>query len=118
MGFWIFMLFMAELLPVLMILFGVLFFRCPPEDINKVYGYRTRRSMADQSAWNFAQRYWGKCALYTGVVELVFIVLCMLPCVGKSVDDIGIWGSVVTLVAAAALIGVPFVLTERKLRRR
>lgn len=118
MGFWIFMLFMAEILPMLMILFGALFFRYPPEDINKVYGYRTRRSMADQSAWDFAQRYWGKCALYTGVGGLVFIVLCMLPCVRKSVDYIGIWGSVVTLVAAAALIGVPFVLTERKLRRR
>lgn len=118
MGMWVFMLCMVELLPLLMIMFGALFMRFPPEDINNVYGYRTRRSMRDQGAWDFAQRYWGRCALYTGLGGLVLIVPCMLPCLGKSNDYVGIWGSVVMAVAAAAVIGMPVFLTERRLRRR
>lgn len=118
MGFWIFMLCMAEVSPVLMMIFGVFFMKCPPEDINKLYGYRTRRSMKDQQAWDFAQRYWGWCSLYTGLVGLAPTVLCMLPCLGRTVDEIGIWGSVVCVVACAAVIGMPVFLTEEALKRR
>mgnify|MGYP007122587290 CR=1 FL=1 len=44
-GFWIFMLVMDFLLPLIMVVFGKLFQHCP-EEINSVFGYRTRRSMA------------------------------------------------------------------------
>ena len=50
-GFWIFMLVMDFLLPLIMVVFGKLFQHCP-EEINSVFGYRTRRSMASQEAWN------------------------------------------------------------------
>ena len=112
------MLCMAALAPVLMMIFGVVFMKYPPEDINNIYGYRTRRSMKDPRMWGFAQRYWGRCAFYTGLAGLVPTVLCMLPCLGRSADDVGIWGAVVCTVAAAAVIGVPVFLTERELKRR
>ena len=58
-GFWIFMLVMDFLLPLIMVVFGKLFQHCP-EEINSVFGYRTRRSMASQEAWNFAHHACGK----------------------------------------------------------
>lgn len=117
MGFWIFMLCMVALSPVLMMIFGAVFMKFPPEDINNIYGYRTRRSMRDRQTWDFAQRYWGKSALYTGLTGIVPTVLCMLPCLGRSVDEVGIWGAVVCVAVAAAVIGVPVFLTERALKR-
>ena len=117
MGFWIFMFCMVVLTPVLMMIFGAVFVKYPPEDINNVYGYRTRRSMKDQQIWDFAQRHWGKCAFYTGLAGLMTAVPCMLPCLGGSVDAVGIWGGVVCTVVAAAVIGAPIFLTERELKR-
>lgn len=118
MWFWIFMLCMAAGLPALMMIFGVIFMKYPPEDINKLYGYRTRRSMKDLRSWVFAQRYWGKCAFYTGLAGFVPTVLCMLPCLGWSDDNVAIWGSVVCIVAAAAVIGGPVFMTERALKKQ
>ncbi len=112
------MLCMVALVPFLMIIFGAVFVKFPPEDINAFYGYRTRNSMRNQGNWDFAQRYWGRCALYTGCVGFVPAVLCMLPCLGKPVDTVGSWGAVVCVVLGAVVIGLPVFLTERKLRRR
>ncbi len=51
MGFWIFMFCMVLLLPVTMIFFGRRLYCNPPEDINSLYGYRTRRSMRNRDIW-------------------------------------------------------------------
>lgn len=117
MGLWIFMLCMVWLTPVLMIVFGAVFRLSPPEDINSIYGYRTRKSMSGQQAWDFAQRYWGNCAVKTGLAVLLPAVPCMLPCMGKTDDFVGMWGSGVCVLAAAVVIGVPVFLTERKLKK-
>lgn len=37
---------------------GYYFKRNPPAKINWIYGYRTRRSMANPRVWNAANRYW------------------------------------------------------------
>ena len=42
MGFWIFMLLMNEIVPFTMIGFGKLFLNHAPDEINMVFGYRTR----------------------------------------------------------------------------
>ena len=44
MGFWIFMFLSNELIPILMLLFGWIFKKHPPKNINSVYGYRTSMS--------------------------------------------------------------------------
>ena len=38
MGFWIFMFLSNELIPILMLLFGWIFKKHPPKNINSVYG--------------------------------------------------------------------------------
>ena len=74
MGFWIFMMCMNLLIPLLMIVFGVIFLRWPPGKINGLFGYRTARSMASQAAWNFAHAYMGRLWLRVGTVMLVLSV--------------------------------------------
>ncbi len=59
---------------------GLLLWKCPPKDINSLIGYRTKRSMRSQEAWDFSQRYAGKAWVGLGVVDgLVFIPLSCLP---------------------------------------
>lgn len=60
MGFWVFCLAMDLLIPAVMLLLGRRFLTKPPRTINSTYGYRTRRSMKSQAAWDFAHRTCGR----------------------------------------------------------
>lgn len=44
----------------------------PPKKPNYIYGYRTRRSMKDQSHWEFAQSYSSKLMLLSGLASMAF----------------------------------------------
>lgn len=66
MGFWIYMMVMNLLIPLIMIVFGMRFIKKPPEKINYIYGYRTSMSMKNQETWDFAHRYCGKLWLILG----------------------------------------------------
>ena len=52
MGFWIFMFMTTLLIPVMMIVFGLIFLKNPPKEINWAYGYRTSMSMKNQETWD------------------------------------------------------------------
>ena len=60
MGFWVFMLIMALLVPVSMVAFGRLFLNRAPNNIHSTFGYRTKRSMMNAETWKFAHLYIGK----------------------------------------------------------
>lgn len=111
MGFWIFMVCTDMLIPLAMIIFGVVFLRWPPRDINGVYGYRTARSMASQAAWDFAHAYFGRLWLRVGAVMLLLSVPAMLPCLGKSDGMVGLWGGIVCMVECVFMI-LPILPTE------
>lgn len=116
MGFWIFMLLMDLLLPVLMIACGRYFMKKPPKKINTFCGYRTPMSMKSQATWEFAQSYCGKIWYVCGVVLLPLTVIGMLLAIGKSVDGIGIVGGMISGVQLIAFIGAIFP-TEAALKR-
>jgi uncharacterized membrane protein len=42
----------------------------PPKKINHIYGYRTKRSMASQDAWDFAQIYSANLMYRSGLILL------------------------------------------------
>ena len=44
----------------------------PAKKINSLYGYRSRRSMHSQEAWDFAQQYANKLLVVIGVLNLSF----------------------------------------------
>ena len=48
------------LIPAIQLLAGEWMVRRPPQKINGLVGYRTRRSMASREAWLFAQEYCGR----------------------------------------------------------
>ena len=102
-GFWIFMLVMDFLLPLIMVVFGKLFQHCP-EEINSVFGYRTRRSMASQEAWNFAHHVCGKLWFRWGLVLLPVTVGLMLLVWGRDTGTVGLFGAVVMVVQLAVLL--------------
>lgn len=59
------------IVPIVLLIMGKKFRDNPPKDINGTKGYRTRRSMASQEAWDFANKLMGKVYFIVG--------LCMIP---------------------------------------
>ena len=114
-GFWIFMLLMDLLIPLLMVGIGKLLTKRPPKRINGVSGYRTKRSMKTQETWEFAHRHFGNLWFKLGLVLIPLSVLPLIFVYGKDPDLIGIVGAAVTLVQIVPMI-VPIFPTERALK--
>lgn len=113
--FWI--IFICDLLaPIIIIIAGILTMRAPAGEVNRLYGYRTERSMRSKEAWKFAQAYSGRLLTVSGIVALVVTALLHLPFIHASVDTLGILCGVVCTVQVAMLFLVIF-LTERKLKK-
>ena len=115
-GFWLFMLLMALLIPAIMVAFGVVCKKNPPQNINSWYGYRTRRSMASPEAWDFAHRACGRIWRRCGVVMLPVSALLLLPVFGRDVAVVGLWACVLVTVQCVVLIATIFPV-ERALKR-
>ena len=117
MGFWIFMLLTDLLIPLTMIVFGTRFLRRPPDRINAVFGYRTRRSMKSMDTWRFAHVYFGRLWRRIGWILLPLSVIAMLPVLGKNEQTVGWTGTAVMFAQMIALIA-PIFPTERALKER
>ena len=116
MGFWVFCLAMDLLIPAMMLLLGRRFLTKPPRTINGTYGYRTRRSMKSQAAWDFAHRTCGRLWSRLGLVMLPLSALVMLPVLGADTGTVGLWCGAVALVQTAVLLGSIFPV-ERALKK-
>lgn len=117
MGFWIFMLIVDVMIPLMMIAFGRLFLKHPPKEINAVFGYRTSRSMKNKDTWEFAHRYCGKLWYRCGLVMLPLSAAALLPAIGKEADVTGIVGGIVCPVQLLVLIGSIYPV-EKALKKR
>lgn len=115
MTLWIILFFANLLTPGLMIGFGRLFQKSPPEKINSVYGYRTAMSMKNQDTWEFAHRYNGKVWYTAGMVMLPITILAMILLLWTSEAVITIVGSVICILQLLVLLGtIPII--EKALR--
>lgn len=97
-----------------MIGFGYLFMKKPPQEINSVFGYRTRMSSQNKETWRFAHTYAGRFWVADGWITLVVSLLCLLITYRTSV----FLTVVIVLLFAqltALLLVIPF--TEAALRR-
>lgn len=65
------MLLGACFVPILMLVIGIVFQKHAPKEINGFLGYRTRRSMQSQEAWDYANKRMGEIWLALGVILLV-----------------------------------------------
>lgn len=62
-------------IPVVIIILGKIFRDNPPKEINGIKGYRTKRSMASQEAWDYANRLMGKIYFIVGICLLAVTVI-------------------------------------------
>ncbi len=116
MGFWVFMLIMDLLIPLVMILLGKLFSVRVPKKINFLYGYRTAMSMKNQETWIFAHKHCGRNCFRVGLVMLPLSAIALLLLIGQDTEIIGLWGVVICLVQVVVLILAIFP-TERALKQ-
>lgn len=114
--FWLFMVAMDLLIPLVMIFFGRYFQRKAPDKINMLFGYRTARSMKNRDTWVFAHKQAGRYWYRAGWAVLVLSVAAMLFVLGKDIEIVGIWGTAVCFVQCIPLIWVFFVV-EGALKR-
>ena len=108
MGFWIFMTAMCLLFPVTMIVWGKIFLKTAPKNINYIFGYRTTMSMKNQDTWEFAHKYCGKIWVYAGLIMLPICIIPMLFVIGKGDDFIGTVASVICIVGVVVIISTIF----------
>ena len=116
MGFWIFMLAMNLLFPLIMIVMGRYFMKKSPKEINYIFGYRTNMSMKNKDTWDFAHKYFGKHWFRLGWLLIPISVIPMLFVIGKGEDIIGTVGMVVMVIDLILLIA-PIFPTERALKK-
>lgn len=103
-GFWLFMLLVDWIIPVVMILFGRLFLRQPPKNVNSVFGYRTTMSMKNQDTWAFAHRHCGRIWLGLGILLLPLSGLALLPALHQDVQTIGTVSGIVCVVQLVLMV--------------
>ena len=116
MGFWVFMLCMVLLIPVIMIVFGWIFMKKAPDKVNWALGYKTKRSMLNEDTWAFAHKYIGRLWWICGLVLLPLSVIPLLLLSGKDKDMVGNVGAFITMVQMIPLVGTIFP-TERALKK-
>ena len=116
MWFWVFMLVCNNLIPLMMWGIGIWFEKKPPAGINGVTGYRTKRSMKSQEAWDFAQRYMGRIWKKVGSVLGIVSVVVSVAMYGMSEDGIG-YTSVVLIHVQLAILLISIYPVEKALKK-
>lgn len=114
--FWIFMLVFELLIPAVMIIFGRMFMKSAPKNINYAFGYRTDRSMKNKDTWNFAHKCIGKIWRNWGWVLLIISAVFMLVLLGRDIATVGNAGLVLMVVQLVFLV-VPIFIVESKLKK-
>ena len=116
MGFRIFMLIVVLLIPLTMLLFGWLFFRRTPKEINYFFGYRTKRSMRNEETWKFANQYLGKVWYLCGLLSAPLSVIAMAIVFEKGTETMGTVGCIITMIQTIPLVGA-MISTEIALKK-
>lgn len=104
MEFWIFMLIINLICPFVLIIFGRMFLKNIPEDINMTFGYRTKMSMKNKETWEFAHKYCGKIWYVCGIILLPLSIIPMFFIMGKNENTIGILGMVVCFIQVIIIV--------------
>ena len=105
MWFWWFMFVCDLLVPIAFLICRWIMRKQTPEKINRLVGYRSRRSMKNVETWKFANEYCGRLWWRIGWVMFLFSGLVQIPFMHSSEDTIGIMGGILCTVQTVLLIG-------------
>ena len=119
MNFWIFMLVMNLLTPLVMIIYGRIFEKKPPKIARSkfAFGYRTVMSMRNEETWEYAHRFFGKLWFRLGIAVGLISIIVLFFFIGKDKDTVGFAGLIICFVQMAVML-LPVIPTELALRRR
>lgn len=109
----IFLLFINSLIPIIMLGFGALWKKYPPQTINWAYGYRTKMSMKNEETWKIAHSHHAK-VLYRGGIILLIVSLATMILFKDSYEKVIIW----LAYSQLAILLVSIIPTEVALRKR
>ena len=116
MWFWWFMSVCNILVPVITIIAGWFMWKHAPQKINKIIGYRTKRSMQNEDTWKFAHNFCGKLWWITGWVILGISAVVLIPFFNSTYDTIGIVAGISVAVQCVLLI-TSYIPTEIALKK-
>jgi uncharacterized membrane protein len=105
-----FIMFPLILVGPLFVVISLLTLLFPPKKINGLYGYRTKRSMSNQKAWDAAQKISSQVMLLEGVIMSLFAGLGFLFSLTEGLE-VGL--SLTVLVSGIVFL---FVYTEKKIK--
>lgn len=100
------------LVGIIFLITAVLMYKFPPKDINHLYGYRTKRSMKSQPAWDFAQQYSTKKMILVSIGLIIFGILDILI-----IED---YTFTIIVGLSLTILGFIYILitTEKELKKR
>lgn len=96
--FWLFMVGCNLLMPILFIIAGRMMWKHCPSEINRLIGYRTKRSMKNYDTWQFAHGYCGRLWWIIGWILLLPSAAVLIPFFKSSYTVIGIVGAITVAV--------------------
>ena len=111
-----FMLVCILIVPLTMIFFGFILKNNPPQEINKVYGYRTALSSKNLDTWIFANTLCGKLWVKIGTPVLVISVIIMIFCSKSSENVIGTVG-IIIIIAQCLILVLTIPIVEKRLKQ-
>ena len=116
MVYWVYMLIMVLIMPVIMIVFGILFLHNMPKNINMFFGYRTPMSVKNIQTWRFAHNFCGKIWTKWGTITAIAVFIVMVCLIGKSENTVGTVCGTLSVIELVIII-VSIFITERELRK-
>jgi len=69
-------LLLTSLTGLIVLLGGLIWKKYPPKKINLIYGYKTRRTMANQKVWDYANKVGAQMFIYVGSISALVSLIC------------------------------------------
>lgn len=119
MNFWFFTLIMNLLIPIIMIVYGIIFEKKTPPIAKSrfAFGYRTSMSMKSKDTWDYAHKFFGKLWFRYGIIICALSIIALLFVLGDDEKTVGITGIVICYVQLLVMI-LPIIPTEISLRKK
>ena len=115
---WILMLFADLWLPIFLIVYGSVYIRKVPADINGSNGYKTARSKLSQETWEFANHYSARIERNVGWILLVLSLVALLLFLrGKSDAVVSNFGIGIMLAQVVVFVLAVIPPTEAALKK-
>ena len=99
------------MIPLIMIIFGFIFSKNAPKEINKIYGYRTYMSMRNKDTWEYAHKV---CGIIWKNVGFILLIITLIISIVPKIPLEKVWLGLI-IVESVAMIGTIPVIEENKI---